>query len=440
MNDMKAMLKGLAAAFLAMFARGVLRKYRPAVVMVTGSVGKTSTKDAVAAALSMTRYVRASEKSYNSEFGVPLTILGAANPWTSPVKWLRVIGEALALLLLPNHYPKLLVLEVGADRPGDLRRILRIATPDAVVVTRLPDLPVHVEAYATPEAVREEEFQPAYALPPGCPLVLSADDHFALTLAKPLDAKVISFGSANFADVKIGVPEIWREEGRPVGMRTSVTLDGASYPLMVRGALGAPQLLAPAAALATACALGVAPKDALKGLEAYEPPPGRGRVLSGKGGAIVIDDTYNASPAAVEEALATLALVAAGIPGMRRIAILGDMLELGRYSQEAHEKIGTLAASRCDFLVTVGSRSRATADAARAAGMPEGSVHAFITANEAARAAVSMVEAANADGAPVIILIKGSQSIRTEKVTEALLEDPKDAKYLVRQEAQWKRR
>ena len=435
---MKRMLKKLAAGFLAILARGVLRKYRPTIVMVTGSVGKTSTKDAVAAALSGSRYVRASEKSYNSEFGVPLTILGADNPWTSPARWLRVIGEAFALLLLPNHYPKLLVLEVGADRPGDLARILRIATPDAVVLTRLPELPVHVEAYATPEAVREEEFQPAYALPLGAPLILSADDKYAQALTAPLVVTMVSFGTAAGADVRIDAPEIWMEKGRPVGMRTEVTIDGSSYPLTVRGALGAPQLLAPAAALATACALSVSPKDALKGLEAYLPPPGRGRVLPGKGGSVLIDDTYNASPAAVEEALATLSLVAQGMRGTKRIAVLGDMLELGRYSQEAHEKIGTLASSCCDILVTVGSRSRATADAARAAGMPDSAIHVFMTANEASPAVAELVGTASKDDAPVAILIKGSQSIRTERVVEALLEDPSDAKFLVRQEAQWR--
>src|SRR5689334_2122525 len=130
---MKQLLKAPIAWLLGLLARGILKKYRPIVVMVTGSVGKTSTKDAVAEALSPKYHLRSSEKSYNSEFGVPLTIIGAKNPWTSPERWGRVIVEALALLFLPNHYPRLLVLEVGADRPGDLRKILNFATPDAVV-------------------------------------------------------------------------------------------------------------------------------------------------------------------------------------------------------------------------------------------------------------------------------------------------------------------
>ena len=155
---MKSLLKPLIALSLAFLAHAVVRRYRPCIVMVTGSVGKTATKDAVAAVLSSRFHVRKSEKSFNSEFGVPFTVLGVGNPWNNPLAWLSVIQSALALLFLPNHYPNMLVLEVGADRPGDLARILRVATPDVVVVTRLPDIPVHVEAYASPGAVREEEF------------------------------------------------------------------------------------------------------------------------------------------------------------------------------------------------------------------------------------------------------------------------------------------
>src|SRR3954466_11048238 len=121
---MKDFLKARFADILAYLARGVISKYKPKVIMVTGSVGKTSTKDAVAAALGERYHLRASEKSYNSEFGVPLTIFGSSNPWNNLSSWLVVVKQAFALLLLPNHYPNLLVLEVGADRPGDLAKIL----------------------------------------------------------------------------------------------------------------------------------------------------------------------------------------------------------------------------------------------------------------------------------------------------------------------------
>ncbi len=413
---MKSFLKSLVAGLLALLARSVLQKYRPQVVMVTGSVGKTSTKDAVAAALSARFFLRASEKSYNSEFGVPLTIIGSKNPWTSLPAWLNVFREGLALLLLPSHYPRLLVLEVGADRPGDLAQILKIATPDAVVVTKLPDVPVHVEAYASPEAVREEEFAPAYALSRGAPLIVCAEDEHAVRLAARVSASVTTFGFSKSADIRLGEPQVTAD-----GMRSGVTMEGKEYPLSAARALGRQQLYAPAAALAVAHALGLTAVEALKGLEGYQPPPGRARMLKGKHGSILIDDTYNASPAAVEEVLKSLPLV----QGERHIAVLGDMLELGRYSKEEHARIGVLAAKAADVVVAVGPRALAIYEAAGKEAMH------FPDAREAAKTLSELVQAGD------VVLIKGSQGMRMERITEVLLAEAIDTKELVRQDPEW---
>jgi len=398
--------------------------------MVTGSVGKTSTKDATAAVLANRYNLRASEKSYNSEFGVPLTILGSKNPWENPVAWLRVFKEAFALLIFRNHYPKLLVLEVGADRPGDLARILRIALPDAVIVTRLPDVPVHVEAYASPQAVRDEEFTPAYALSLGAPLIISSDDPNAVTMAGLLPARITTFGFADGSDVRLEGYSFF-EEGEVCGMEATINVQGESHQLRVNGALGRSQLYAPAAAICAALSLDMTIREALEGARDYVPPAGRGRILRGKNDSLLIDDSYNASPAAVEEALAALALLTTHT---RRIAVLGDMLELGRYSAEEHERIGTLAAARADIVVAVGTRSRSIAVAAKSAGMKDEAVFSFDTAIEAADMLEALVEPRDA------ILIKGSQGIRTERIAERLLADPADAEKLVRQEREWKAR
>lgn len=423
---MKKLLKAPVAIFLAILARAILNKYQPQIVMVTGSVGKTSTKDALAAAFSETHFLRASEKSYNSEFGLPLTVIGAKNPWENPAAWFGVFQEALALIMLPSHYPKLLILEVGADRPGDLKRILRIAKPDAVVVTRLPDVPVHVEAYEGPQAVRDEEFTPAYALNPEAPLVICAEDTYAKTMAARLPVFVTTFGFSKDADICIASPEFYAE-GEASGMRAQID----NEEVRVQGALGRPQLYAPAAALALAKALNISRSDVLAGLANYVAPPGRARVLLGIHNSYIIDDSYNASPAAVEEGLSALSL----IPQKgRRIAVLGDMLELGRYSQEEHARIGTLVAQKADMLVAVGVRSRATYEAAKKAGLPEETAYAVDTAQDAATLLVDLVSEND------VILVKGSQSVRMERVSEALLRNPEDASRLVRQEREWKRR
>jgi UDP-N-acetylmuramoyl-tripeptide--D-alanyl-D-alanine ligase len=427
---MKRLLNAALAELLALAARGVILRYRPRVVMVTGSVGKTSTKDALAAALAGRYYLRASQKSFNSELGVPLTIFGAQNPWARPLAWLAALKAALALLLLPNHYPNLLVLEVGADRPGDLAKILRIATPDAVVLTRLPEVPVHVESYANPEAVREEEFSPAYALAPGAPLILPADDPRAVEMAARVFARPISYGYAPEAQLRLARPAFYREEGRVAGMQAELASGDEALAVVVRGSVGEQQLLAPAAAAAAALALGASLAEAVEGLARYEPPPGRGRLLAGRADSVLIDDSYNASPAAVEEALATLK----AFPGAkRRIAVVGDMLELGRYSIEEHERMGGLAAESADIVVAVGIRARALAEKAREK-LGEAAVLAFDDSFAAAAALKDFMQAGD------VVLVKGSQSIRTERIVEALLADPSDISKLVRQEPEWKKR
>lgn len=430
-NRMKRFLKSLFAFFLALLSKVVIRKYRPRIVMVTGSVGKTSTKDAVAAVLASRFLVRKSEKSFNSEFGVPFTIFGVANPWGNPIAWLSLVKNALALILLPNHYPNMLVLEVGADQPGDLARILRIAQPDAVVVTRLPDIPVHVEAYASPEEVREEEFSPAYALPAGAPLIISSDDAFALSMAARSSANVSTYGLASDADVRIMQYGFHDGEQAVTGMRAELLIDGKREEVHVLGSVGKTQVLPAVAAIAIGRAHGIDPAEAIGALATYEPPAGRGRLLEGKNTTVLIDDTYNASPAAAEEALETLK----NFPhAKRRIVILGDMLELGRYSVSEHERIGTLAADAADVVISVGIRARAYAEAARAAGVPAARTLSFDDSRTAASALAGKFEAGD------VILVKGSQSIRMERVVEALLAHPSDANRLVRQEPQWKRR
>lgn len=423
---MKNLLKSIIASFLGLAARAVIHRYHPRIVMITGSVGKTSTKDAVAAALTTNFLVRKSEKSFNSEFGVPFTILGVGNPWGNPTAWLKVVKSALALLILPNHYPNMLVLEVGADKPGDLARILRIATPDAVVVTRLPDIPVHVEAYTSPEAVQEEEFSPAYALAAGAPLIVSADKPHALEMAKRTPAHVISYGISKDATVHLSHIGFHSEDGHVTGMQAQARIDGESHVVAARGSVGTTQVLPLAAALATASAFGISATDTLAALESYEPPPGRGRLLTGLRDSVIIDDTYNASPAAVEEALTTLKTFP---HAKRRIAVLGDMLELGRYSVQEHERVGKLAGAAADLVVAVGIRSRALA-----AKVGRTEVLLFDNARIAASALVPLVRAGD------VILVKGSQSIRTERIVEALLARPSDTSKLVRQEREWKRR
>jgi len=422
---MKKIAKHIVAYMLALIARAVIHRYNPHIVMVSGSVGKTSTKDAVALVLATRFLVRKSEKSFNSDFGVPFTIIGINNPWRNVFAWFSLLKRAIALLILPNQYPNMLVLEVGADKQGGITSILRMATPEAVVLTRLPDVPVHVEAYASPEAVREEEFSPACALEAEAPLIVSEDDAYSMERAMRIPPRTISYGVADGAKVRISNVGFYVSDKNVIGMRADVVSDGEHGEIIVKGAVGTVQVFPLAAAIATARAFDIPFSKALKALEAYEPPRGRARLLKGRNGSHIIDDSYNASPIAMEHALTTLKTFPYA---SRRIAVLGDMLELGRYSVDEHTRIGVLARESADIVVAVGVRARVFV-----LGNVDKDDNAlfFNTSNEAALALAKLAREGD------VILVKGSQSIRTEYIVKALLADISDVAQLVRQEKEW---
>ena len=200
---MRRFFKSFVASILTAEARGAIRKYKPSIVAITGSVGKTATKDAVYAALAAHAFVRKSEKSFNSEIGIPLTVLGIPNGWMNPLVWLQNIFDGLSLVIFRSRYPDWLVLEVGADRPGDIRETARWLPVDIAVITRLPERPVHVEYFASPEEVAEEKGAIISALKPSGTLVLFADDERVMQFkVRAGSRRVLTFGFSESADVR----------------------------------------------------------------------------------------------------------------------------------------------------------------------------------------------------------------------------------------------
>src|SRR3989344_2174761 len=202
---MREVFKKVVVTLLRWEARAVLRKYHPKIVAVTGSVGKTSTKDAIFAVMAQSMHVRKSEKSFNSEVGLPLTILGLENAWGNPLRWLANLLYGLFVIVFHTKYPEWLVLEVGADRPGDISSLRGWLTTDVVVITRLPEVPVHVEFFESPQQVVEEKASLIDTLKPGGALLLYADDPGTLRLQERLpapDAKILTFGFNERADIR----------------------------------------------------------------------------------------------------------------------------------------------------------------------------------------------------------------------------------------------
>lgn len=428
---MKFLFKSVIVSVLTLEARILLRRTKPIVIAVTGSVGKTSTKDAIYAVIKDYQSARKSEKSYNSDIGVPLSILGLQNAWNNPFLWIKNMIDGLLIALIPHEYPKILVLEMGVDRPGDMEKFTRWIHPDAVVLTRLPDIPVHVEYFSSPEAVADEKMQLVSALKPDGVLIYNNDDEKIRNIIETVPQKTIGYSRYSPTDFAATQDVIRYENSVPVGLTFTLTHEHTAVTVEIDGCIGVQHTYAAAAAAAVGSLFAIPLEGVVKAFKEYIPPPGRMRLLPGIKETLVIDDTYNASPVAVERALATLKDMK-GIS--RKIAVLGDMLELGRFSMEAHQSIGALAAKSAAVLITVGVRARTIAEAALAQGMQEKNILQFDDAEQAAKEVQNLIQEGD------VVLVKGSQGIRLENVVYKIMAEPDRAdELLVRQGIVWKK-
>jgi UDP-N-acetylmuramyl pentapeptide synthase len=426
------LLKSIIIWILTLEARLILFKYKPTVIAVTGSVGKTSTKDAIYAVLKNSGgYIRKADKSLNSEFGLPLTIIGIPTAWRSMRGWTANILTGLKIIFGRNSYPDTLIVEVGADHPGDIRRVAPWLRPHIAVITRISMTPVHVEFFSSPEEVFEEKSALAEAVRPKGTVILFADEPKILTIKERLgsDVTIVTFGTSSEAKALGSEYATLYENNAPVGFTFKLDLDTREE-VRVRDIIGATYMYPLLAAAAVAKVRGMSTAAIARALSDFEAPPGRMSIIPGIKNSTIIDDTYNSSPDAARAALETIkGLQTSG----RKIAVLADMMELGKYSSEEHRKIGIQAATSVKELITVGLRSKAgTADEALKKGMYVGAVHSFTTATEAIPRLTALIKSGD------IVLVKGSQSMRMEHIVKALMREPEKAgELLVRQEREW---
>jgi UDP-N-acetylmuramoyl-tripeptide--D-alanyl-D-alanine ligase len=447
---MKSLLVKILEYILKQLARLTIWRYRPGVVGITGSVGKTSTKLAIAAVLGRERKIRWSKGNLNNELGLPLAILGE---WSeeelalvsrTPVDnlrqnnlisgagssltraggetkgktlariffWLKVIFLSAARLVFASRrdYPEILILEYGADKPGDIKRLLEIARPNIGVLTAVGDVPVHVEFYAGPEEVAREKTRLLECLPSASFAILNGDDERVMNLSDRTRAHVVTFGFGKDVNMRIVGFRNLADKERPVGVTFKLEYGGSSVPVEIRGALGKSQAYAAAAAASVGVIFGMNLVKISEALREYAPAHGRMEIIPAVKCAYLIDDTYNASPLSMNSALETLK----SLPAKRKIAVLGDMLELGKHALEEHQKIGKLAAAAAAILITVGPRAKFIAEGAKAAGMNPKRIQSFDLAEDARAPVQKLLRKGD------LVLIKGSRAMQLEKVVEEI--------------------
>ena len=425
---MKNLFKKIVTKLLILEAKLVLKKYNPKIVAITGSVGKTSTKDAVYTVLSQFAYVRKSDKSYNSQIGLPLTILGLPNAWNDPFKWIKNLLEGLWLIVYPHKYPAWLVLEVGVGKPGDMAETASWLRTDVVILTTIPEIPAHIEFFNSRKHLVEEKATLIKTLKKSGTLILNRDNDTVFDLKHKTKSVIVTYGFDKEATLSGSEVNIYYENKIPKGITFRVDEGGKSLPVILEGVFGKNHVYVALAALSVAHSMNFNILESIDALRRHNTPPGRMKVLEGVKETTIIDDSYNSSPVALQTALATLGEMKA----TRKVAVLGDMLELGKHTEEEHKKAGSMAKENADVLIAVGPRAQYIASGALDAGMAESKVFTFQNSKEAATFVHDFIALGD------VVLVKGSQGVRMERVVSEILKDQANkAKLIVRQEDEW---
>jgi len=368
---------------LGAIARLHRRRFEIPVIGVTGSNGKTTTREMIAAVLATRGKVLKTEGNLNNEIGVPLTLFGLDASHTAAV------------------------VEMGMSHPGEIARLAEIAEPQVGLVTLAAA--AHLEGLGSIDAVADAKAELYEGLPLGGIVIANADDARMLRRAQKSGRRMITFSAAGKRRGDVVVIEIV-SQGED-GIRFVLGVGNRELPIHVPALVGAHNAANAAAAAATAIALGCTDREIARGLAEVKPVGRRLRLERLPSGVRLVDDCYNANPASMTAALRTVVDLAAAA-GARPVAILGDMLELGTFEDEAHRALGAEAArAGLKALAAFGPRSRLGAEAARAAGLD-----AFHTEDVEALLRWTKTSVAPGD----VLLVKGSRGMRLERLVEGL--------------------
>ncbi len=364
---------------LGELARHRRRQTEAPLVAITGSTGKTTTKDLTAALLAPLGPVLKTEGNLNNQYGLPLTLL-------------QLTADHAAV-----------VLEMGMSARGELRALTRIAEPDLAVITNVGS--AHLEAFGSREEIAKAKAEILEGLRAPGRAVLNGDDPLVRRIGEAFAGGVLWFGKDRRHHVS---GENWR--GTAFGGRFDLVIDGGKTDVALP--LPGPHFMMNfLAAAAVGHALGMAPGAMAQAVASFTPGKHRSQVRKLRGGVVLFDDCYNSSPEALDAAVFALSMAG----GERRGAVIGDMLALGPSSAEIHRERGQAYVGKIELLVAVGPLGRELASGATRAGLPLGAVHLFADAAEAAARVPGLVRPGDA------VLVKASRGLKLEAVVDALV-------------------
>ncbi|MEX1997469.1 MAG: UDP-N-acetylmuramoyl-tripeptide--D-alanyl-D-alanine ligase [Candidatus Andersenbacteria bacterium] len=380
-----------------------LRTYQPLLVGVTGSAGKSLTKEAIRLALGANRRVRASHESLHHPLDVGLAILGVPLPSGRP-RWFSLLTGSFVRELVEEE-PDTIVVELGADRPGYIDWLAAHLPFTIGVVTNIGT--THTEFFGSPEMVAHEKMSLIVTLPRTGFAILNIDDPLVAPMAAHTQAKVVTFGVDDAATIRL----VRIQRVADHGFAGEVRVAGRPYELYLPHLLTRQQTSAAVIAIAVAYVLKLDLAPVIAQLKELRPLPSRMQRLAGQSGALLLDASYTSSPETMADALRTLQ----ALPARRRIAILGDITELGSLTQPCHRRLGTLAGKAAHIVIGVGEAMRVAGASAIRAGAD---VHHFEESADVGKWVSGFLRPGD------VVLITGSRDMHMEQVVERLAAHP----------------
>lgn len=414
----------------------ILKKYNPRIIGITGSVGKTSAKEAIYAVLAGRYRVRKNEKNYNNEIGLPLTIIGAEAGESSLWKWAGVFVKALGVMLFPVEYPEVLVLEMGADRPGDIKYLTSFIKCELAIITDISGS--HLEFFGTIDKVAEEKWSLVESLSENGTAIVNIDNPRILklrNLKKYEKVNFLTFGFSEAADLRSD--EIFYNydetsgEKEIKGIGFKLNWKGTTLPVRLNNILARHGVYAALSGAGAGLVFKLNLVEIAGALENFSMPAGRLNLVPGIRQSNLIDDTYNSSPVSTEAALDVLS----NIKAERKIAVLGDMLELGPDTESGHRAVARkfLEIKKETIFFAVGPRMKFAAEELAKHNFKKDRLFIFDDPLTAGKKLKEIIQKGD------LVLVKGSQGMRMEKVVEEVMAQPeKAAVYLCRQNRTWK--
>ncbi len=394
-------------------AVAILKRHKPKIIGITGSVGKSSAKEAIYSVLHNNFKVRKNIENYNNEIGVPLTIIGAKSGGKNPLKWLLVFLKWLFWLIIPIGYPRILILEMAVDHPGDMKYLVEFIPIELAVLT---DISLsHLKFFKNVNQIAQEKTLLAKHISKDGIAIFNMDSLLVNDFAQKFVGNFIGVGIENDTAIKASDIHFNYIDDKLNGLSFKFNFQGKIIPFRLPNIIATHQIYAVLIAVAVANYFKMNLLEVAKSLEKFQSPQGRMNLFQGINNSLVIDDTYNASPVSTMAALQTLQSISSD----RKIAILGDMLELGRQSEKKHQEIieNILSNDEIDMLVTVGKRIRLAIQIILSKKKISKTIISFDSSQEVVDAIDEKIKINKSD----LILVKGSRAMQMEKIVKKII-------------------